>query len=63
MSSPEDITSLTIFILLFETSNDKYRSFRPTISFDSGYAWIWTILLSKTVEAIFKVVKLISPVV
>ena len=43
-SSPDEITSLTIFIELFEMSKDTYKSFNPTTSLDLGNAWISTIL-------------------
>ena len=43
-SSPEEITSLTIFMVLFEMSKDTNKSFNPTTSLDLGNAYISTTL-------------------
>ena len=55
ISSPELITSLTIFILLFERLKLRYNSFNPTTSLDSGIACTSIIPESLRVDVIFTV--------
>ena len=55
ISSPDEIKSLNIFILLLETSNERYKSFNPTTSFDSGTASISIIFSGFIVDVILTV--------
>jgi len=61
ISSPEEITSLRVFIVLLETFSDMYKSLSPITSLDSGNACISMTLLETDVSVIVIVSILISP--